>query len=466
MPPPRVARAELERIWRAGVEAVQPGVLTRTFSCVEGGRFIWRRGQAEFAVALPEPGGRIFIAGAGKAVVPFAAALADVLGPHLHSGLIVTKSDHACGGVDGRIRTIEAAHPVPDERSVAAAEAMMRFCAQCSSKDLVFFLLTGGASALLAAPAAGISLADKQAVTRTLLRRGANIHEINTVRRHLSKLKGGGVLRHLNGARIITLAVSDVSDDAPQSIGSGLTVPDPTTFADVQAIFSRLGLDRDAPLSVLQHLARGLAGDVEETLKPGDVRLLPPAFHIIARLEDALAAAASAAASSGVTVERCGAMLYGPVEGCAELLVKEIDRLQGCARRPWVLIAGGEPDVTVTGSGLGGRNQHLALLLAEPLATRPGVAALVAGTDGTDGPTDAAGAFVDAQTLTRGGALGMRVADHVGRADSYTFFSNTGDLLITGPTGTNVSDLIIVSGGPHPAQDDRLKQVRTQSPAD
>lgn len=443
-------REELERIWRAGVDAVQPGRLTRRFSRVERGLFRWQRGDSCFDVTLPEAGGRIYVAGAGKAVVPFAAALAETLGTNLHSGLVVTKAHHLRAGVaarmDSRIHVLEAAHPVPDERSVIAAEELIRFLDQCSPGDLVFFLITGGASALLAAPAFGLSLVDKQAVTRLLLSRDANIDEINAVRRHLSRLKGGGVLRHVNGARVVTLAVSDVKDDLPQTIGSGPTVADPTTFADVQLIFERFGLDREAPLPVRHHIARGLAGEARETLKPGDQRLRSTDFHIVARREDATTASVAAAESSGVLVERCSAELYGPVERCAELLVREVDRLQQRSNRPWVLIAGGEPDVIVRGSGRGGRNQHLALLLAEPLAKRPGVMALVAGTDGTDGPTDAAGAFVDAETVKRGNGLRMQAAQFLQQSDSYAYFSAIGDLLITGPTDTNVADLVVLSG--------------------
>ncbi len=362
---------------------------------------------------------------------------------------MVTKSGHLEPSSDPRIVVLESAHPVPDVRSEKAASALGAFLARLSPDDLLFFLVTGGASALLTAPAPGITLADKQAVTRLLLACGADIHAINTVRRHLSHLKGGGVIRTTHGARIVTLAVSDVIGDQPESIGSGMTVPDSTTFGDALRVAKQFALERDAPSAVMDHLRRGADGEVEDTLKPGDRRFEASEFHIIASSSDALRGAMEEARKHFNHVESVSMPLQGSVEHCAEEIESVINRLQLCGSEQWALIAGGEPEVLMTGDGLGGRNQHLALLLAKAMRDQRGVRGLVAGTDGTDGPTEAAGAFFDSTTAARGREVHLKLSDHLARFDSYAFFSATSDLFVTGPTGTNVMDLLVVTGGEH-----------------
>lgn len=430
---------------------MQPAELVRSQARVADEHWVLRYGKAgTLDVPLPRQPGRVFLAGVGKAVVPFGDAVAQSLGERLAAGLLITKTGHAMAATDPRIVVIESSHPVPDERSEVAARSLEAFVSRLDAADLLIFLVTGGASALLAAPVDGITLADKQAVTRLLIARGADIHAINTVRRHLSRLKGGGLLRRTAGAQVVTLAVSDVIGDAPESIGSGLTVADRTTFVDALAVARQFGLDQDAPAAVMDHLRRGAAGDYDETLKPGDRRLDRSRFHIIARLDDALQAAAAEARAAGLAADVFTPLLQGPVEDCAMQLLQRIDHLQATLAGPWALIAGGEPEVVVRGNGSGGRNQHLALLLAGALDGRvhgdasPGI--LVAGTDGTDGPTNAAGAFVDTASGQRAGVLGLDIGDHLARSDSGTFFERLGDRFVTGPTGTNVMDLLVAIG--------------------
>ncbi len=394
------------------------------------------------AVELPERG-RVHICGAGKAVVPFATGLVHSLGGRLHSGLLVTKSGHAETS-DDRLRVLEASHPVPDLLSQVAANEMEQYLGQVSPDDLVFFLLTGGASALLAAPVHGMSLADKQVVTRLLLSSGADIHAINAVRKHLSRLKGGNVARLVSPARLVTLAVSDVIGDDPHSIGSGPTVPDPTTFADSVAILQQRGLYDRLPASVLACLERGLGGLQPETPKPGDVCFGHSSFAILARLADALKAIERKARSDGVFVHRLEDYLQNDVKSCALRLMHELENVAASPLRPLLLLAGGEPTVEPTGTGKGGRMQHLALLLSIALTGRKGIAGLAAGTDGTDGPTDAAGAFFSGDTLERARMLGIDPGQRLRDFDAYPLFAALGDHLLTGPTGTNVMDIVMI----------------------
>lgn len=424
---------------------MQPAGIIQRSARLTGNVWRFARGPVNVCVELPDSG-RVFIAGAGKAAVPFARALAASLHDRLTSGLIVTKTGHAAGEPDPRIEVVEASHPVPDERSVDAAVRLETFLHQLTMHDVLFFLVTGGASALLAAPVPGITLADKQAVTRLLLDRGADIHAINCVRKHLSRLKGGGVLRCAGGARVITLAVSDVIGDEPSSIGSGLTVADPGRFSDALEVAQRFGLDRDAPAAVLLHLREGAAGARAETLKPGAAEIARSEFHILACLDQSLDAAEMAGVAEGFDVFRLPEPLQGPVEICARNLINAVDRIRNEARRRWLIVAGGEPEVKVGGHGSGGRNQHLALLLACALQHHRGVHGLVAGTDGTDGPTQAAGAGFSAETLHGGRRSGLDATAALQNFDSARYLNATGDQFVTGPTGTNVMDIMLISG--------------------
>jgi len=436
------AKERLDQLFRVGLAAVQPRTLLERHARIAGD--LWRYdgpGQS-VEVVLPQSG-NVYLCGAGKAVVPFTLGLVQTLGDRLHSGLVVTKHGHS-EPCDPRVRILEAAHPVPDQTSQFAANELERFLGQVTADDVVFFLLTGGASALLAAPIEGVSLADKQAVTRMLLASGADIHAINTVRKHLSRLKGGHVARLVSPARLVTLAVSDVIGDDPDSIGSGPTVPDPTTFSQAVALLRQRSQYQQLSPSVRVHLEQGSVGQRPETPKPGDACFRNAVFSVLARLDHALDAIERQARHDGVQVYRLANPLQGDVEVCAVRLLHALDDMAGLPRRPALLLAGGEPTVEPRGNGRGGRMQHLALLLASSMDGRQGVVGLAAGTDGTDGPTDAAGAFFSGRSASRARASGFDPERHRREFNAYPLFAALGDHLMTGPTGTNVMDIVMI----------------------
>jgi hydroxypyruvate reductase len=324
-----------------------------------------------------------------------------------------------------RIDSLAAAHPVPDESSVAAGRRLLALAHQAQRADLVLVLLSGGASALACVPGAGLSLAGKRAVTEALLRSGAAVSEINCVRRHLSDLKGGRLARAAQPARVVTLAISDVVGGRPEDIGSGPTAPDPTSLDEARAIAARYGCDP----------GRGWS----ESIEPGEAESWNLEYRIVARNDDALDAAAAQARALGYAP-----LLLPAVTGEAREVVGEHARLALAQTGRTALISGGELTVTVTGKGRGGPSQEYALALAEALRGAPGIHALAADTDGIDGAGAAAGAFAAPDTLPRAAALGLDPAQALQRNDSGSFFAALGDLFVTGPTGTNVSDLRIV----------------------
>lgn len=377
---------------------------------------------------------------AGKAACAMARGAAEVLGSRIDRGLVVTKQGHAVPVAD--LDVIEAAHPIPDVTSVAAAERALALAAGLGESDALLALISGGASALLCAPASGLTLAEKRAATRELLRSGAEIGELNAVRKHLSRIKGGGLLAAALPARVVTLAVSDVADDVPDAIASGPTVPDPTTFADALAVLAAREIEARVPSAIRRHLEEGAAGRVPETLKPESVAADRFEFRVVARLEDALRAAVAEAEARGQAAELLGPVLYGEARALAASLAARAVRQSGAGGR--LLVAGGEPSVRVRGAGTGGRCQELALAFALEIAGLEGVTALFAGTDGSDGPTPAAGAFADGTTLERAAAQGLDARDYLERNDSHPLLAATGDLLVTGPTATNVTDLALI----------------------
>jgi hydroxypyruvate reductase len=385
--------------------------------------------------ALPRhPDGRTLILGAGKA----AAAMARAVETHWHGelgGMVVTAQGHAVACE--RIEVIEAPHPVPAEAGQRAAERMLERVRGLGSTDLVLCLLSGGGSALLPLPAAGLSLADKQAVTRALLSSGAAIGEINTVRRHLSRLKGGRLGVACHPARLVTLAISDVPGDAPLDIASGPTVADPTTCADALAVLARYGIA--LPAAARAALERG----EWESVKPGDPRLFGAELRIVAAAGMSLAAAARVAEEQGVRV----VILSDRVEGEA----REVGRQQAeLARRivtsgepyapPCLLLSGGETTVTVRGDGCGGRNVEFLLGFGIALGPCAQVHALAADTDGVDGMAAVAGALWRPDTLARATARGLDPQACLDANDAHTFFAALGDQVVTGPTRTNVND--------------------------
>ena len=380
------------------------------------------------------PRGRTVVVGAGKA----AGAMAQALEQHWTGalgGVVVTRYGHK---VPTRfIEVLEAAHPVPDEAGQRASQRILEAVQGLTADDLVICLISGGGSALLAAPAPGLTLADKQTMNRSLLRSGATITEMNCVRKHLSSLKGGRLALACYPAQVVTLLISDVPGDDPTVIASGPTVADPTTFAEACAIVEKYGLQDQA--RAYAHLCAAR----EETPKPGDLRLTRTSTHLIATPQHSLEAAAAVARAAGVTPVILGDSIEGEAREVAKVMAgiaHQVRRHGQPAARPCVLLSGGETTVTVRGKGRGGRNVEFLLALTLALRGEPGVFALAGDTDGIDGTEDNAGAVVLPDTWARAEHLGLKVADHLADNDGYGFFSALGDLVITGPTLTNVND--------------------------
>lgn len=391
---------------------------------------------------LPQPPkGRIVVLAAGKA----AGAMAEVTeGFYLDTRKLprerlagVAVARHGYGRPTRVVDMIEAGHPIPDEAGLQAAQRALALADGAGRDDLVLVLMSGGASANWIAPAEGVSFADKQAVTRALLRSGANISEINCVRKHLSRIKGGRLARHAHPARLLTVAISDVPGDDPSAIGSGPTVPDPTTLADARAIVAKYRLA--LPGSV----TRALNDANNESPKPGDAVFAGTAFKLAARPADALGAAQAAVAAAGYDCVPLGDRVEGEAREVAASHAALARTLRAEGRRA-VILSGGELTVTIKGQGRGGPNQEYALALAVALSGMPGVAALAADTDGTDGgsgsASDPAGAFIDGGTAARAKALGLDAAAFLADNDSTGFFGRLGDLVVPGPTFTNVND--------------------------
>ncbi|NLV73287.1 MAG: glycerate kinase, partial [Chloroflexi bacterium] len=378
-------------------------------------------------------------------VAPMAKALEDLLGDRIDAGRLVVKDGH--GLPLKKIRIHEAGHPLPDARGVAGTLQILNLLEGAGERDLVICLISGGGSALLSAPSEGIDLADKQAATKSLLACGATIHEINTIRKHLEGLKGGRLAALANGAQVLCLVLSDVVGNPLDMIASGPTVPDPSTYADALAILRRYNLLEGAAPVIRQVLARGAAGALPETLKPGDQVFARVHNQIIASNDLAAEAAAQVARGAGFNTLLLTTYLEGEAREVAKVLAalaKELVCRGQPLARPACLILGGETTVTLRGKGKGGRNQELALAAALALDGIEGVMLATLATDGGDGPTDAAGALIEGDTMARARALGLDGRAMLDENDSYYFFAALGDLMITGPTNTNVNDLALV----------------------
>jgi hydroxypyruvate reductase len=374
-----------------------------------------------------------------------ASACEKIFGGRIRGGLVVTKYGHGRGLK--HIRVAEAGHPVPDRAGRRGAREMLSFLRQAGKEDLIIFLTSGGCSALLPAPVPTVSLKDKQKLTDLLLRSGASIHEINTVRKHVSGSKGGRLARAAFPATVVNLIVSDVVGDDPDIIGSGPFMPDPSTYRDSWAVLEKYRLIRETPMAIRAWLRKGLAGTVEETPKPGDPLFERVTNLILINNRQALMAAAARAKSLGFKPLLLTSGLEGEARALAKFygaVAREIRQSGHPVRPPVCLLAGGEPTVTLKGRGLGGRNTELALAVAREIKGLPGATFLSAGTDGTDGPTDAAGALVDGQTWTQAEKKGLSPEKYLEENDSYNFFKEAGGLMITGPTGTNVMDIHIL----------------------
>lgn len=389
--------------------------------------------------------GDVYVLGAGKASVMMAQAVEKTLGARVRYGFVNTKYGH--GGKLKRVRVQEAGHPVPDENGVAGARELVSLARQAGAGDLVLFVISGGASALTPLPAPPITLAEKQQVTQQLLACGANIHEMNTVRKHISLFKGGQLAREAAPATLITLMLSDVIGDSMDVIGSGPTVPDESTFGRAWEILAGYGLIEEMPRSVRERLEAGVRGEIAETPKPGDAAFAKTQNLIVGSNRMAVDAAAKKAKELGYKPLVLSTFLEGETRDVARVhagIAKEILAAGRPVGRPACVISGGETTVTLRGDGLGGRNQEFAAAAALYLDGVEGVVVLSGGTDGTDGPTDAAGAIADGRTVGRLKAKGESLAAMLARNDSYRLFEQIGDLIKTGPTGTNVMDVRLV----------------------
>jgi glycerate 2-kinase len=422
----RDMRDDLERIFRAAIEAVDPARLTA------------RALEAGIPAAA-----RVYVLAVGKASLAMAAVLAARLGDRLAAATVVTPpGTRSPLPVDERMTLCESSHPLPSEKSTLAARTARTMLSAARPEDLVIVALSGGASAMFALPPDAVPLADKIALTQSLLKSGASIRELNTVRKHLSMIKGGQLLRAANGARVHSLILSDVPGDDLATIGSGLTAPDATTFSDAISVLKRRQLWGRAPETIRDYLERGNAGQVAETPRPDDPMFARVTNVIIGSNRTALDAAETAARDLGYAIDR-SQELRGEANDLGRALAIH---LAGISEERKCVIAGGEPAVTVRGSGKGGRAQQTALAMAIELARIAGdraIAALVAGTDGIDGLTEAAGAFAFPDSVARAQAAGIDPETALSRNDSYNFFSSIGDLFITGVTGTNVADIFI-----------------------
>ncbi|MCP9455813.1 MAG: glycerate kinase [Nitrospira sp.] len=385
---------------------------------------------------------RLVVVGAGKASARMAQSLESIVGPRIAGGLIVVKTGHSVPLE--HLTVVEAAHPIPNREGLRFAKRTIALVNDLTSRDLLIVLLSGGASSLWPAPVPGLTLADKQRTTDLLLRSGASIEEINTVRKHLSQLKGGGLVR-CTKATVVTLILSDVLGDDISMIGSGPTAPDKTTFADAIAVLKRYRIWRATPPTVRRHLLQGLNGAVPETIKPGASQLRRVRHVIIGNNQQMLKAVAKAARLAGLHT-RLASPLTGEARQEAGRFVTAARQLlnKRLLRRPACLIAGGEPTVTVTGQGKGGRAQEFATAAAFHLQGMPCTWLVAMGSDGTDGPTDAAGAIVTEETVPLARSRGVDLRSALNQHNTYPALRTLGCHIHTGPTGTNVNDLYLM----------------------
>lgn len=433
------------RIYDSALAAVDPYGAVRRLLSLAGGRLV-----AKDRTYVLDQYEQLLVVGGGKAAAAMGRAVEDILGERIGAGLLIAGR----GGAPAlsRIELVRASHPLPDEAGMAATQKILALLQAAGARTLALCLISGGASALMAAPARGLTLADKQQTTGLLLRSGASIAELNAVRKHLSAVKGGRLARAAHPAALLSLILSDVIGDRLDVIASGPTVPDASTFADAAAVIDRFGLWPRLPGPVAAHLRRGLAGGEPETVKAGDPCFATAAHLLVGSLSLALEAAFTEAVRLGYVTEIVSRELKGEARLAARDLAERardsLRRLAAGERR--CLLSGGETTVTVRGNGRGGRNQELALAFALEIAGSGGITLLSAGSDGIDGPTDAAGALVDGATAAVAARLGLDAVDFLERNDSYTFFQELerrgrpGCHLRTGPSGTNVADLQVI----------------------
>lgn len=387
----------------------------------------------------------IYVVGGGKASVAMAQAVEEILGERITDGLVNTKYGYTAPLK--RIAVNEAGHPVPDENGLKGGYRMLELAEKAGEEALVICLISGGGSALLVSPVEGITLADKQQLTQALLRCGATINEINSLRKHLSRMKGGNLARIAYPATTVSLILSDVVGNPLDVIASGPTVPDTTTFAEAYDVLRRYGIVDQVPPPVVEHLKRGMAGEIPDTPKAGDPLFERVQTVLVASNEIAAEAAIAKARELGMNTLFLTNFVEGEAREVAKVfaaLAREVDRSGRPVKRPACIVAGGETTVTIRGNGLGGRNQEFSLAAALKIDGLDDVIVVSLATDGSDGPTNASGAVADGRTIARARAAGLDPWAYLANNDSYHFFAQLGDLLITGPTNTNVNDLIFI----------------------
>ena len=424
----------------AAVSAVEPHQAVTRCVSLDGSRL--RAGGGEYDLDAFE---RVVVVGAGKASAPMAVAVEEVLGDRIAAGVVVVKEGHA--EATRRIEIIEAGHPEPDRRGEAGARKLLDLVKEAGPDALVITLMSGGGSALLPLYPEGVDLDDMQDLTRLLLRCGATIGEINAVRKHLSLIQGGRLAQAAGGASILSLLVSDVVGNPLDIIASGPTTADTSTCEDALGVLRKYEISAECPSGPLERLRRGAAGEIEETPKAGDPALRRVRHVIVADNDAAATAAARAAAVGGFDSQLITTHMEGEAREVARLLAgiaKDLVIRKRPIAPPACLVFGGETTVTVSGNGRGGRNQEMALAAAIALQGIPNAAMLCLGTDGNDGPTDAAGGLIDGDTVARGEAKGMDARSYLADNNSYEFLKAVGDLVVTGPTRTNVNDLALI----------------------
>jgi hydroxypyruvate reductase len=388
---------------------------------------------------------KCYLIGAGKATASMASVIEKKMGDRITEGCIVVKYRHTCKLE--KTTTIEAGHPVPDENGYLGAKAILKLAGKAEKNDLVISLFSGGGSALLPIPAQGITLSEKQRTIEELLRCGAAINEINTIRKHISGIKGGRLAQTSYPARHIALMLSDVVGDLPDVIASGPTVPDPSSFRDCMEVIKKYDLEKRLPAPVVDHIRNGFAGNIPESPKPGNPVFEKTRNVVVGSNINAIQQAKSVAEKMGYHPIVLSSMIEGDTREVSRVhtaIFKEIIRTGNPVAPPACILSGGETTITVTGNGLGGRNQEFVLCAVSEIAGSDLVVMMSAGTDGTDGPTDAAGAVADNTTLNRAVNAGLNPADYLRNNDSYHFFKALGDLVITGPTHTNVMDIRMI----------------------
>src|SRR6056297_1356292 len=457
MPDPQSCRRHLDQIFRAALNRVDPYRAIRSMVCLSGELLQVKTEGLSIDLDLTHYD-RILLLGAGKATAPMARAFEELLGDRITTGLICVKEGHS--EPLQRTEILEASHPIHDQRGLEAARRLTELVRKADPRTLIINCISGGASALLPYPldpessagVAAISLADKQQLTSLLLGCGAPIEEINCVRKHLSAIKGGRFLRLAAPARSLNFILSDVVGDDLGSIASGLTSADPTTFNDAISIIDRYQLHSHTPASIMAALERGQAGEIAETPKAGDKCLSYATNILIGTNRQALLAAEKQAQNLGYHTRAGSVVITGEARNAARYLAtiaREVAVSDMFMEKPACLLFGGETVVTLQGKGKGGRNQELALAFLQELAgwdnkQQARVSFLSAATDGNDGPTDAPGAFADAEVLARANIAGLDLERYLGNNDSYHFFKKVDGLLISGPTNTNVGDLQMV----------------------